>query len=587
MKAKKSNSKPKLSKVSPDLRNKKRQDNTDNKIKEHSNNVEPNIRENDIQADVETEEMKEEKEEMKEENEEKKEENEEKKEENEEKKEENEEIKEEKEEKKENSDIKEVLTNASAEKSHNSSCVIEDLSETRIKNTYYQKPLDLIEEYRSTIMERYTQRVLDNVEPDPSHAPALSNYNTYMASKHPIVSENKRRQISSLPQSIASSKRTSIDRNSHVVEKSATERKRPKSCKKRTQKKALAPSSLIIGQIKNRQEGNFEGSANLNRTSRSFTKSSTKRKVNVRKQIDNAAACITIGELIKFYTTRKPTKEDLNIIQICMALIHSQMGSQLFKIGVESPEDIKKITWKTARSFIETHVKAIVPMLRDLPQRFYSDEKHVVLRELIILNNHKLKYENNSSIVLSGFINACSSLYKNYIKRAKKEYGIPDSSSRYEYTIDMYNAPKTYETNKPPVPEVFKNEPINHPSEDSAHAQTQPVKAHDTHSHVIINYTKYDTPKKHNFAIAKPSELPLNLPEKEHIILDGKKSPLASIEEQLAGNEYSKESLPGISNEQLEQYLKEELIEDLKEKNEKNEKNEKKEMNEKKKVSKN
>ena len=285
MKAKKSNSKPKLSKVSPDLRNKKRQDSTDDKIKEHSDNVEPNINENDIQADVEAEEMKEEKEEMKEEM---------------------------KEEKKDNSDIKEVLTNASAEEIHNSSCVIEDLSETRIKNISSQKPLDLIEEYRSTILERYTQRVLDNVEPDPSYAPALSNYNTYMASKHPMVSENKRRQISSLPQSIASSKRTSIDRNYHEIEKSAPARKRPKSCKKKTQNKALAPSSLIIGQIKTRQEGNFEGSANLNRTSRSFTKSSTKRKVNVRKQIDNAASCITIGELIKFYTTRKPTKEDLN-----------------------------------------------------------------------------------------------------------------------------------------------------------------------------------------------------------------------------------------------------------------------------------
>jgi hypothetical protein len=252
IKARKSNSKPKPRKISADLRNKKRQDSADNKIKEESNDVKPNMRKNDIQADVQTEEMKAEK--------------------------------------KDNSDIKEVLTNTSAEKSHNSSCVIEDLNETRIKSTYSHTPLDLIEEYRSTIIERYTQRVLDNVEPDSSYTPAFSNYDNYMESKQPIMNEDKHRQTSSLPQSIASSKRTSIDRNCHVIERPTTERKRPKSCKKTTQKKALAQSSSIIVQGRSRQKGNFEGSSTMNRTNRSFTKSSTKRKVNVRKQIDNAAS---------------------------------------------------------------------------------------------------------------------------------------------------------------------------------------------------------------------------------------------------------------------------------------------------------
>lgn len=307
-------------------------------------------------------------------------------------------------EKKDNWDIIEVLTNSD---------IVDNTNETRVKNSYPKKPLDLIEEYRTTIVERYTQRVLDGTTPDLNYSPALYNCNNYMASKRPVMYEDNNIQTSSLPQSIASSKRTSPERNYKQIEKSPKTRKRPKSWKKIAQRKMLAQdSSMRDNSSRSRQKGKFDGSMTINPNNRSYSKGMTKRKVNVRKQIEHAAAWITVGELIKFYKTRRPTKEDLNIIQVCMALIHSHMRSHLFKIGIEYPDDIKKVTWKTARSFFETHVKSIVPILKGISQRFYTDEKHEVLRGLIILYHHKVTYTDNSSLVLSEFINACNSFYK-------------------------------------------------------------------------------------------------------------------------------------------------------------------------------
>ena len=57
-----------------------------------------------------------------------------------------------------NGDIKDVMTNTSADKSQSQS-VAESPSETRIK-AMKRKPMDLIAEYRSTIMQRYTEKVL-------------------------------------------------------------------------------------------------------------------------------------------------------------------------------------------------------------------------------------------------------------------------------------------------------------------------------------------------------------------------------------------------------------------------------------------
>jgi CRISPR/Cas system CMR-associated protein Cmr5 small subunit len=51
------------------------------------------------------------------------------------------------------------MTNTSAEKSLNHSMATDSLNETRIKENI-KKPMDLIAEYRSTIMQRYTEKVL-------------------------------------------------------------------------------------------------------------------------------------------------------------------------------------------------------------------------------------------------------------------------------------------------------------------------------------------------------------------------------------------------------------------------------------------
>lgn len=107
--------------------------------------------------------------------------------------------------------------------------IVENTNETRIKNSHPKRPLDLIEEYRTTIVERYTQRVLDSTTPDLNNSPALYNYNNYIASKRPVMYEENYIQTSSLPQSIASSKRTSPERTYHQIEKSPKVRKRPKS----------------------------------------------------------------------------------------------------------------------------------------------------------------------------------------------------------------------------------------------------------------------------------------------------------------------------------------------------------------------
>jgi len=46
----------------------------------------------------------------------------------------------------------------------------------------------------------------------------------------------------------------------------------------------------------------------------------TKKKVNVRKNLEHKAEAITIGELMRFYKVRRPSTQDLNLIQMCMVL---------------------------------------------------------------------------------------------------------------------------------------------------------------------------------------------------------------------------------------------------------------------------
>lgn len=143
----------------------------------------------------------------------------------------------------------------------------------------------------------------------------------------------------------------------------------------------------------------------------------------------------------------------------------------------------------------------------------------------------------------------------NYIKREGRESNIHNMSNRYEYTIDSYDPVISHEANSTPVPEKIQNKPEVHPSKDSTHVKIHPNNLDNQHSHVVITYTKYEDPKKHDFGKSKPSELPSNLNKNESILSNGIDIPLAPIEEQLARNEDSKESLPNISNELLERAI--------------------------------
>ena len=143
---------PKQRKNSEDLKNKSTKYSPDVKMNGVSDHINPNIHKNEIQKNEKSDKKKAEK--------------------------------------KENVDIKEVLTNTSAEKSQCSSYMIDNTNESRVRNSTQYRPLDLIEEYRTTIVERYTQRMMDSVIPDLNHHPIIYNNHNYIASKRPIMSED-------------------------------------------------------------------------------------------------------------------------------------------------------------------------------------------------------------------------------------------------------------------------------------------------------------------------------------------------------------------------------------------------------------
>lgn len=128
-----------------------------------------------------------------------------------------------------NSDIKELMTNTSAEKqSLNSSFRTDSLHETRIMATQNKKPLDLISEYRSTILQRYNQKMFE--DPMSSQVDESAEKNKTMMIKQPPFEETKFEEENSLPASkIQNVTSTTVKLPRKAQKLPGTERKRHKS----------------------------------------------------------------------------------------------------------------------------------------------------------------------------------------------------------------------------------------------------------------------------------------------------------------------------------------------------------------------
>jgi hypothetical protein len=301
-----------------------------------------------------------------------------------------------------NSDIKEVMTNTSADKSQ-----VTENGETRIKTASLREPIDLIREYRQTILQRYNQKM---GEEEPSHAsqsyitPFVSRFEPFIPTKLPENEESKVSEAVEADTRPVNNAPEEPERKNAHSRKPQEERKRPRSCKKSARATNLEENTQFT-RTKSRHRGSVHITESVH--NKSMRRPSSKRKTNVKKRIEQASNCLTLGELISFFKVRRPTKEDLNMIQMLMILVFSHMRSQLFKIGVGSPEDVKNVTWKAGKTFFETHVKTIVPILKSFSKRFYGEQKQEMLRLLIVMSHQKLHYEGNfASPVVCEFLDS-------------------------------------------------------------------------------------------------------------------------------------------------------------------------------------
>lgn len=207
-----------------------------------------------------------------------------------------------------NKDIKEIMTNTSAEKSINSSFKHEPVDETRIKESQKPKAMDLISEYRQTIMERYAERVLG-----PSQSSQI----------HDSASKG-----SEIHKSAYSKKTLPATRNKNIVASALKNgNSQLKSESHRRRYKSMYSLLTSLGCKKEKERTFIDKSANrpLHRAKRNSLDTSIevglrnhneyggkKTKTTLRKQVENASHGLTMGEFIKFYKTRRPNGEDLN-----------------------------------------------------------------------------------------------------------------------------------------------------------------------------------------------------------------------------------------------------------------------------------
>jgi hypothetical protein len=218
------------------------------------------------------------------------------------------------------------------------------------------------------------------------------------------------------------------------------------------------------------------------------------------------------------------------------------------------------LTWKSAKNFLETHSRNIFDLLRTFPDRYFEGQKDYYQEILKFIHEHKLDYnEIEDKEVFYKFISVMSNLYKfNARKQLKALEGIRK--------IEDLNPRNLFDTSyKQPIQIIEKKDPImyntnaisgnsnefNKTSGGQKGIQKEEViqkefnhiglqKNISPERKIIEDTYKSDVVDE---ASPEPQEFPADKFRHEEAPLKKYNGPLTPIEEQLAKNEESKESL--------------------------------------------
>ena len=449
------------------------------------------------------------------------------------------------------------MTNTSLEKSLDESMNTEPIEETRIKPSP-KKSLDLIKAYRETIIQRYTEKMLQE---DPKQVIKLSDEKPlHHASPMPTcISEQnnvyKKKLHVPEPEVDISSER----KRQSPMNRSPVDRKRPKSCRKIDRDQFLDKDHSTVKKLNHNHKASLDTSIIVGlAVNKNRPRSSTKLKAPIRRHVENVTSSLKIGDFVKLYKTRRPSSEDLNVARMILVLVYSNYIAQLFKINVGSAEDCARLSWKSLKSFLETNSNKIFKLLKSFPRRYFGDEKEQLLNTLEILNNLKQQYKTRPDDILRKYVDTLNKLYLNHIKKQARTYeGIKkvtpfDAQNLFNATYQKYPEIKV---NENMISEVLDRDNFNstvpdiasvvqkiefHPPEvqedeiiDSSTQKDHQNTQYQTHT---SNISREPTPEPREYLMEDP--IFNEDPELQNYNL-----PLSPIEEQLARNEESKESL--------------------------------------------
>ena len=422
-----------------------------------------------------------------------------------------------------------------------------------------------LQEYRKSILDRYSQKILQTSESNTQRNKHISSKNFQFPYKNEECSVLKESE----PVSLVHSKNSSIIRHSNTEKKiSSLNNARPQSNEKEKlwSNKARNERRIIHRKAKSTLKTRGNNSLIRNASRETLNTQRSRKKINVKKNLENKAEALTIGELMRLYKIRRPSTQDLNLIQMLMVLWKLHLKSQLFKIGVSSSDAVKKITWKTAKAFFETHSKAIMSALKSIPKEIYNESQEELLSHFSVIHQHKLEYpDSESSNVIISFINAWDSVYINLIKRAKKEGESEEKAKRDEYSIDMHDASRVYEQNKPKTTcnsaysqKTSHKSGCERVSDFSASGEKSQGKI------IIENKRKKNIGEQKNIVVI--SSEPLIQPQAKEDTQSGENIwlPLGTIKEQNVRNEASNESLPEMVKIKRGNIAREVTVEEIK-----------------------
>lgn len=335
-------------------------------------------------------------------------------------------------------------------------------------------------------------------------------------------------------------------------------------------------------QNRNKHRGSLDGTKNIGyQTQTNYGKFSGKSKISLRRQLDSVSGSLTIGELMRFYKNRRPSKEDLNLAHMILVLIYPNFSSQLFKIGMSSQDNFNRITWKVAKSFFETHSKFIVNKLKEFPSYLYNSETKQTALSLLKTVHHNLIDSNqkSSTNVTKEFITLCNKIYKSYV--AKKARTSEENKTKPQEFDDKSLNEKPQVINDYEIVQSKPDDEDEIPNQDLLLTTPQeplvrPRIYHEHSARLSENeQEKQEEEDKEFDPVQPPEDVPHERPVEErnekdiygsqddppipksleHTSEENKSNirpggnieiPMSPIEEQLARNEDSKESLPNI-----------------------------------------